>query len=282
MPVHRLGPISTLAGKSNDVICGIGQQGLNSKWLVFFGGDVQDYTEKMLAHRDNKRYADWSLDHMTTKLTDQFREHTIFTIKPTRMERQIFSCYDNFVESNSVGAPTHEHGNKASKHLSDLLDLSFAAAKENSPDNTESQTVSSFDKSISLIGFSKGCVVLNQLITEMALPQNQDNSDLKSFYSQIDSIYWLDGGHAGGKNTWITDLATVTHLSKQTIKCFIHVTPYQIEDMMRPWIGQECKRFYNILRRHDAKVLFTKHFVGDEISLEMHFALLNEFSSYTL
>lgn len=68
-----------------------------------------------------------------------------------------------------------------------------------------------------LIGFSKGCVVLNQLIYEFHYLKTltPDDSTMMAFVSRITEMFWLDGGHAGGKNTWITSrslLETLTRL----------------------------------------------------------------------
>lgn len=72
---------------------------------------------------------------------------------------------------------------------------------------------------ISLIGFSKGCVVLNQFLYEFhylktLTPDDQTSMDI---VSRIKDMYWLDGGHSGGKNTWITSrplLETLTRLGE--------------------------------------------------------------------
>lgn len=70
-----------------------------------------------------------------------------------------------------------------------------------------------------LIGFSKGCVVLNQLIYEFHYLKTltPDDDTMSKLVSRIRDMYWLDGGHSGGKNTWITSrslLETLTRLSK--------------------------------------------------------------------
>lgn len=78
----------------------------------------------------------------------------------------------------------------------------------------------SLDKAhLSLVGFSKGCVVLNQFIYEFHYLKTltPEDESMTRFLSQITDMYWLDGGHAGGKNTWITSrslLETLTRLGK--------------------------------------------------------------------
>ena len=133
------------------------------------------------------------------------------------MEKKTFSCYDNFVSSNSVGAPTHDPGVTALSHLAALIPQAIRKAQtlltstkdeelpadqsceenhigdssqsssSNNPhewDSSDAQYCGTnfpktsdkwlkkefgqtdFDE-ITLIGFSKGCVVLNQIITEL-------------------------------------------------------------------------------------------------------------------
>lgn len=131
------------------------------------------------------------------------------------MERKTFSCYDNFVNSNSVGAPTHAPEGTALTYLASLIpealrkaqalqtgvrdenltadqcfqvnrieDSSQSLCSKNLHDITETQQCTTnlpktnehclkneleeteFSE-VSFIGFSKGCVVLNQIITEL-------------------------------------------------------------------------------------------------------------------
>lgn len=42
-------------------------------------------------------------------------------------------------------------------------------------------------------------------------------------------MYWLDGGHAGGSKTWITDHAVLKDIaSLPNLGIHIHVSPYQV------------------------------------------------------
>lgn len=68
-----------------------------------------------------------------------------------------------------------------------------------------------------IIGFSKGAVVLNQFLYEFHYLKTltPDDSSVMGIVSRIKDMYWLDGGHSGGKNTWITSrplLETFTRL----------------------------------------------------------------------
>lgn len=66
-----------------------------------------------------------------------------------------------------------------------------------------------------LIGFSKGCVVLNQFLYEFHYgPETTKDPVLRRMISQIDAMYFLDGGHAGKEETWITEESLLETLMK--------------------------------------------------------------------
>ncbi|KAG8262871.1 hypothetical protein J6590_045070 [Homalodisca vitripennis] len=72
---------------------------------------------------------------------------------------------------------------------------------------------------IQLMGFSKGCVVLNQFIYEFHYCKTltPEDDSMCQLIPRIRHMFWLDGGHAGGKNTWITSrslLETLTRLAR--------------------------------------------------------------------
>ena len=128
---------------------------------------------------------------------------------------------------------------------------------------------------VTLIGFSKGCVVLNQLLYDLALAKQ--DKEVGTFTSLVKAMYWLDGGHNGGMNTWITQEPVLKSLVGAGIKVHSHVTPYQVEDDRRPWIAKEQKKFVSRLRLMGVAIDNTLHFSGETRSLDIHFRLLKEF-----
>ncbi|XP_016076376.1 PREDICTED: UPF0565 protein C2orf69 homolog [Miniopterus natalensis] len=277
--------------------------------VVYFPGDVQNYHEIMTHHPENYQWENWSLENVATTLAHRFPNSYIWVIKCSRMHLHKFSCYDNFVKSNMFGAPEHSTDFGAFKHLYTLLVnafnlsqnslLSKKSVKELNKDSKASNRRSSsshtngcqgekespcenFDASamsfyppslngaaFTLIGFSKGCVVLNQLLFELKEAKKDKNID--AFINSIRTMYWLDGGHSGGSNTWITNPEVLKEFAQTGIIVHTHVTPYQVRDPMRSWIGKEHKKFVQILGDLGMQVTNQIHFVKEVPSIENHF-----------
>ncbi|CAH2085877.1 unnamed protein product [Euphydryas editha] len=138
------------------------------------------------------------------------------------------------------------------------------------------------ESSLTLVGFSKGCVVLNQLIYEFHYTKTLTPGDahMMRFTGRVRSMVWLDGGHAGGKNTWITSRSLLETLTRLDVNVFVHVSPYQVQDESRPWIGREEKTFTGLLKKLGAKVCRYLHEQpGMPQSLHMHFEVLASFKN---
>ncbi|XP_052532363.1 mitochondrial protein C2orf69 homolog [Tympanuchus pallidicinctus] len=123
--------------------------------------------------------------------------------------------------------------------------------------------------SFTLIGFSKGCVVLNQLLYELKEAKKDKNTN--AFLKNIKAIYWLDGGHSGGSNTWVTYPEVLKELAQTGIEVHSHVTPYQVFDTMRSWIGREHEKFVQILEEFGVEINDQLHFADEVPSLDNHF-----------
>uniref|UniRef100_A0A182SD28 Uncharacterized protein n=1 Tax=Anopheles maculatus TaxID=74869 RepID=A0A182SD28_9DIPT len=239
--------------------------------IVYFGGDVQDIPEKMESNRDNKNYIKWNLENTALLLRESFPQSHIVVVRPMRMEYSTFSCFDNFVRGNNAGIPDHTPMHFSLQHLEDnIFDASGTDTAE--PDLAEllwwRENLNLDKASLKLIGFSKGCVVLNQFIYEFHYYKTltPDDSTMMRLVSRISDMYWLDGGHGGGKNTWITSRSLLETLCRLCINVHVHVTPYQIQDDHRPWIRKEEKAFTDLLKRLGAA--FDRHLDGIEGEIE--------------
>lgn len=98
-------------------------------------------------------------------------------------------------------------------------------------------------------------------------------------------MYWLDGGHGGGKNTWITARSLLETLCRLGISVHVHVTPYQVQDDHRPWLRKEEKQFTDLLKKLGCAGLSRTLHSGDSNNMSnlfTHFEVLENFKKYQL
>ena len=95
--------------------------------IVYFGGDVQNLESEMLKSKTNAKYSEQSIEASIAKIAQSYESSLVLAVLPIRMEMETFSCYDNFMKSNELGAPT-EHSCSADvqalSHLYNLLSTS--------------------------------------------------------------------------------------------------------------------------------------------------------------
>lgn len=129
--------------------------------------------------------------------------------------------------------------------------------------------------SLTLVGFSKGCVVLNQLVYE--LPGALADPQMSHFVRRVSDMFWLDGGHPGGSETWVTDKQALRELASSGVSVHAHVTPYEVRDPMRAWVGREHAAFVKTLEEFGACPTKKLHFEKEPASIENHFRVIEEF-----
>lgn len=165
----------------------------------------------MKSHRDNWAYIDYNLEAVAQILASKFQNSFILVIRPAKMELKTFSCFSNFVSCNHIGSPFHVPNHNALLHLHKLL-VSVAEKTNNQIIGVQSP--------LTIIGFSKGCVVLNQFLHEFHYFHHlSSDQDLESqeLLKRITKLIWLDGGHSGGKDTWITSSTILSALEGRSI-----------------------------------------------------------------
>lgn len=268
---QRLLSVSGDKGKHNDVIvCGSVQSA--KQHIIFFGGDVQDYEENMKIH--SPKYLKWNLENTALMLKSRFKDSCILVIKPSKMIHRSLSIYKNFLDFNLAGNPEFSRDSGCIRHCSKLyssaVEISSKCVKDAINGNLDNTSM--LDKPVILMAFSKGCVVLNQLVYE--LKQVKDQEKENQFLSKISAIYWLDSGHNGGSKTWVTDDEALRELAGLGVNINVHVTPYQVNDTGRPWIGKEEAIFVKKLKSLGANIVEHRHFAKELPSLENHFKLL--------
>lgn len=251
----------------------------NNKHVVFFHGDIQNFQEEMSLQPEGSQWLSWSLEQVALILGQRFPDRHIWVVRASRMYLHKFSCYHNFVESNMFGAPEHSSystGFGAIFHLRALL--SHGMERANLPHPLQPQGgADSIPPGFSLIlvGFSKGCVVLNQMVYE--LPGARADPQLSYFIKHITEMFWLDGGHPGGSETWVTDKEVLKELASSGVSIHAHVTPYEVCDPMRAWVGREHGVFIKTLEEFGACPSKKLHFEDEPPSIENHFRVIQEF-----
>ncbi|KAM6934519.1 mitochondrial protein C2orf69 homolog [Xenentodon cancila] len=250
-----------------------------NKHVVFFHGDIQNFQEEMALQPDGAQWLSWSLEQVALTLGRRFPDRHIWVVRASRMYLHKFSCYHNFVESNMFGAPEHSPYSpdcSAFHHLRALLSNGMERAKLPNPlqpiGGAES-TPSGF--SLTVVGFSKGCVVLNQMVYE--LPGARADPQMSPFIKCISDMFWLDGGHPGGSETWVTDKQVLKALAASGVSIHAHVTPYEVCDPMRAWVGREHGHFIKTLEEFGACPSKKLHFDNEPPSIENHFRVIQEF-----
>jgi len=221
-------------------------------------------------YSETARWSKWCFENMVTLLQKKFPHSNIWIIKPSKMLRNIYSSFHNFLQCSIVGTPEYTEHFGAIPHLHQLL---VSGTKQ--VGIIEAQVLP-----ITLVGFSKGCVVLNQIVHELD-PIFNDSSNHgvneHEFLKLIKAIYWLDSGHNGESGAWMTCEKDIKALVSLGAELYIHVSPQQVCDPIRMWIGEEYKLFLDYLRKLGALVHDTVHFKDQVRCLENHFRILNNF-----
>ena len=348
-------------------------------------------------YEEISRWSPWCLENTCSLLQTKFPNSAIWIVRPSRMLRSLFSCFHNFVQSSLVGVPTYSPAYGALPQIERLL--SDACYKVHKWGKLKMELRSTILLPIVMVGFSKGCVVLNQILHELvnyvaidptiaqmapyphshprhhlstssissvsSISSTEDGSSylhhssghrtnraasprtprkvspeptprsssisaprsgaathsastssydsssasdyarslyrsssssrgasasnhfislsereierIKHLLSQVKAFYWLDAGHSGGQGAWVIDDTLLKSLASLKADIRVHVTPQQVGDPHRTWIGEEEREFVDRLRYYGANVEETLHFENDERSLEKHFRVLEVF-----
>lgn len=143
---------------------------------------------------------------------------------------------------------------------------------------------------IVLCSFSKGCVVINQLCNELVdlcelkdeklQEKEADFEELFAFSKQIRHVMWLDGGHSGSSNSWITKESVIDLIKHFNWSCYVYVTPYQVKSN-KLWAVEEYKTFMDLLAKFDVNNKHKYYFDDkeDDYDIEIHFEILNQFEA---
>ncbi|CAD6993275.1 UPF0565 protein C2orf69 homolog isoform X2 [Ceratitis capitata] len=189
---------------------------------------------------------------------------------------------NNAQHYNNIGGNTNNSGEGLTQVQQQQQQQSQQHTRQNSNPLWWRENLNLDKAKLVLIGFSKGCVVLNQFIYEFHYLKTltPDDSTMMRLLSRIKDIYWLDGGHGGQKNTWITSRSLLETLTRMGMNIHVHLTPYQVQDDRRPWIRKEEKIFTDMLRRLGAPITRHLHYDSQTANLMTHFEVLQAFCQH--
>ncbi|CAH0518536.1 unnamed protein product [Peronospora belbahrii] len=253
--------------------------------VIFFPGDVQNF-QAIMESGPFAEYSDYSYEKVAKLLSEKFGDFcNVWIVRPNCFKHGAYSSFDNFVTTDEYGAATkYDPTAFATKHLVSLI--------QNTQTTLRQQGVNvSTALPIHLIGFSKGGIVLNQLVTELvrySFNKKRSNSgqirqgsmfaSTRQFFSGVNSIHWLDSGNGLLEGALPTEELALSVLSRyERLRLFVHVTPYQYHARTRPWIKAEVNSFVNKMNFLGANIQLIIYYEGDEDSLASHFSILQAF-----
>jgi len=157
-----------------------------------------------------------------------------------------------------------------------------------------------------ILGFSKGGVVINQLVTELAFAddiqstedptQPKDGSfcknpilpsSMESLFDSISEIHYVDVG-LNSPGAYLTDKTVIERIAVQVIRkekpmrFVLHGTPRQWRDPMRVWIREEKDKLHQLLESEAKKsggrlqVCERMYFANESPNLQMHFEIIEK------
>ncbi|KAH9416157.1 hypothetical protein DERP_000654 [Dermatophagoides pteronyssinus] len=223
------------SGRFNNLIYVPGRRKINQFiWQIvcYFGGDIQNFHDKMIKQNNDQEFLQYSLENVATKLSQRFNdEHDILVVQPSQTINS-FSLYKNFVNSTKpYGTPSFDDNNRCCfDHFQQLL-MNVAKQIKLNVDTIE----------VCLIGFSKGQIVINQMARSIHLISTEQSIKLK-----FNNLYLLDGGHNGVKDFWITQPELIESFIRHGCRNFhLGVTDFQLNKPQN--IRQEFEIFHQIL-----------------------------------
>ncbi|XP_039258057.2 mitochondrial protein C2orf69 homolog [Styela clava] len=279
--------IEGLEGRRNSLVysCPVSSQSYGH--VVFFPGDIQDFEKNMKKYDLSVEWINWSYEKMFRILKKRFPNNCLWIVQPSKRNGGIFSLYPNFLpfavnDDVDYGIPVIPH-NASHGGLTHFVKLLSSGQHQ-----TMKFHNTTLNRPIILVGFSKGCIVLNQFLHEVAymskkysvaLSEDEDYKSVRKFVAKISELYWLDGGHSGTRGLWVVDSNVLAYLKDgiwmKNIKIYVQVTLWGINDPMQPRYEEELSQFGSQLRNLDVNYNETRWNVSR--TLENHFKILNSF-----
>ncbi|CAN0367839.1 unnamed protein product, partial [Ectocarpus fasciculatus] len=161
-----------IEGGSNEVLY-LGQEQARGN-VVLFPGDVQNLYHRMISV-GHEEFSDYCVETTARTVARRFPGHAVWVVLPKTHVHGAFASYDNFAKTDwAAGGAVLEYRSDGSacEHLEALLSAASDAVQQEQEDHrcdaTTFRSRPDLSLPLTLVGFSKGVVVLNQLVTELA------------------------------------------------------------------------------------------------------------------
>lgn len=147
-----------------------------------------------------------------------------------------------------------------------------------------------------LLGFSKGGVVMNQILSEMSSLETNSADEheeigmvpasKESFLKSISEVHYIDVG-LNSSGAYITDQNVVQRISQRltgggsSVSVFVHGTPRQWRDEQRGWIVKEKDELVRLLKSEGENSggklqVHERFYFADRVpDLQMHFEIID-------
>lgn len=261
--------------------------------VVFFPGDISDFAVGAPADC-------YSLEALLWVLCCKYPNDTVILVKP-RMMVDFHSIYVNFMFVDGMGNPRplaelqgRAVGLSQSCSNQDTIagDVAENVVIDKVPDEVvvepalvppravthlqallrslEGELGESLPEKIALVGFSKGAAVLNALLRE---------SNESAFWNRCQSVHFVDAGLQvpGVFSVQEPELQVLSNNTGAGFTIWLHSTPRQMQDPLRPFIAEEAFAFTE--RCTSAALRVEQRSYAEDLppSLDMHFDALRCF-----
>ncbi|KAK3277288.1 hypothetical protein CYMTET_14695 [Cymbomonas tetramitiformis] len=219
-------------------------------------------------------------------LAPKFPRSRIVVVRPQRYEQECYAVHEGFLPATTRDGEPLGHPPEAFTALRQLETILRA---------TQSQ-----GRETILVGFSKGGVVLNQVLSELvhleglgsAMKEEtagspdasggnvHDLKQLEDTAKHISVLHYVDVG-LNSRGAYPTDprvLNVVPQIAaSRPFRMAFYGTPRQWEDPRRPFMKAEKDRCLKLLSEAGARCTHRMYYENEPLSLEMHFAIIDDF-----
>ncbi|KAF8045311.1 hypothetical protein N665_5211s0002 [Sinapis alba] len=274
----------------------LSQQGPSANAIFFHGDRVRDTGNHVIERL-------YDLQKVAEIIVSKFGNSVNAWVVEASFFNGPFAVYKDFVPSvNRYGEPTtySPNGFPASSSIVSLLcsflqeaeSLVLKEGKDVCLKNSLAQCPSTI-----LLGFSKGGVVMNQLLSEMSYLETNSAGEhdeigiipasKEGFLNSISQVHYIDVG-LNSSGAYITDHSVVQRISQRlargranSVRVFIHGTPRQWRDEQRGWILKEKDELVRLLKSEGENScgklqVHERFYFADRVpDLQMHFEIID-------